>query len=134
VSAINVTTQEELDNALADLQDGDWIECRGGTDDSPLKVRGSSTVWAYDSSTVWAYDSSTVTDDRVQPEAVEEETLTESAHAHEAQARRHAAALLDAMGTPSSYDDAVTLAAVAYLDGGKAQLKWARDLVTGEGE
>ena len=126
MSAINVTTQEELDNALADLQDGDWIECRGGTDDSPLKVRGSSTVWAY--------DSSTVTDDRVQPEAVEEETLTESAHAHEAQARRHAAALLDAMGTPSSYDDAVTLAAVAYLDGGKAQLKWARDLVTGEGE
>jgi len=63
-----VTTQAELDKALADKvawieirsKAGVWLEVRA-SGSSTVRAYGSSTVRAYGSSTVTAYDSSTVT-------------------------------------------------------------------------
>jgi hypothetical protein len=60
MSAIEVTTQAQLDKALKNLKDGDWIVCLGGTRVSPLTVRGSSHVEAWGSSHVEARESSHV--------------------------------------------------------------------------
>ena len=60
MSAIEVTTQAQLDKALKNLKDGDYVVCLGGTWDKPLIVRGSSSVVAWDSSRVVARGSSRV--------------------------------------------------------------------------
>ena len=68
MSTRSVTTQEELDKAVADGIDwidirskrGVWIEVRA-YGSSTVRACGSSTVTAYGSSTVTAFDSSTVT-------------------------------------------------------------------------
>lgn len=62
------------------------------------------------------------------------EILREAASEHERNAQRYAAELLDNLGMPATYDDAVTLVAVAYLEGEIVQLRWARDKVRGDGE
>lgn len=49
-------------------------------------------------------------------------------------AKRYAAELVDKIAVPHTYEEAVTMIAVAYLEGSMAQLKWARDLVRGDGE
>ena len=48
-------------------------------------------------------------------------------------AERYAAELIDKLGVPQSYDAAVTMIGVAWLEGGAEQLKWARDNVRGDG-
>ena len=50
-------------------------------------------------------------------------------------ANRVAAELVDRHGVPSLYDEAVTLASLAYLQGAIEQLTWARAVIRGdEGE
>ena len=68
MSTRSVTTQEELDQAVADGIDRIEIRSSRGVlievtacDSSTVRAYGSSTVRAYGSSTVTAYDSSTVT-------------------------------------------------------------------------
>ncbi len=61
------------------------------------------------------------------------DTLTETANDHERLAMRYAAELIDKLGVPTSYDEAVTACAVAYLEGQSLQIKWARDKVRGDG-
>jgi hypothetical protein len=60
VSAIEVTTQAQLDKALKNLKPGDYVVCLGGSIYSPLVVRGSSHVEAWESSHVEARGSSHV--------------------------------------------------------------------------
>ena len=60
MSAIEVTTQAQLDKALAKLKDGDWIVCLGGIWNNPLVVYGSAPVEASGSATVEASGSATV--------------------------------------------------------------------------
>ena len=60
MSAVEVTTQAQLDKALTKLKPGDWIVCLGGTRYEPLVVRGSSHVVASGSSQVEAWVSSHV--------------------------------------------------------------------------
>ena len=57
MSAIEVRTQAELDKALANLADDEWIECHGS---GHFEVRGSSSVVARGSSSVVARGSSRV--------------------------------------------------------------------------
>ena len=60
MSAIEVTTQAQLDNALKNLKRGDYVVCLGGTWNRPLVVSGSASVRAYDSASVRASDSALV--------------------------------------------------------------------------
>lgn len=49
-------------------------------------------------------------------------------------AERRAAELIEQLGVPVVYDEALNLVALAYLEGGRDQLKWARDQLRGDGE
>lgn len=56
--------------------------------------------------------------------------LSRVADDHERAAKRYAAELIDALGgLPQSYDRAVDYIAIAYLEGGSHQLKYARDII-----
>ena len=60
MSAIEVHTQAELDKALANLRDGDYVVCLGGTRYDPLRVTGSAHVVARESAHVVARGSAHV--------------------------------------------------------------------------
>lgn len=49
-------------------------------------------------------------------------------------ATRYAAELIDATTYDPTYEQLVEMLAVAYLQGGCDQLKWARDKMRGDGE
>lgn len=59
--------------------------------------------------------------------------MTERANEFQRLAERYAAELVEKLRVPHTYDEAVTMIAVAYLEGSMAQLKWARDKVRGDG-
>jgi hypothetical protein len=46
-------------------------------------------------------------------------------------AERYAAGILAEYGTPSTYAEAQTLLAIAYLEGSKAGIEWTRNTVIG---
>jgi hypothetical protein len=46
-------------------------------------------------------------------------------------AEQYAAGILAEYGTPSTYAEAQTLLAIAYLEGSRAGIEWTRDTVIG---
>jgi hypothetical protein len=60
MSAIEVTTQAQLDKALKNLKPGDYVACIGGSIYSPLVVSGSAHVEAWESAHVVARESAHV--------------------------------------------------------------------------
>lgn len=60
------------------------------------------------------------------------DVLTTTAKEFEAVAYRKAAELVDSIGLPFTYEEYVTTLTIAYLDGAKDQLTWARNLVRGD--
>ena len=60
MSAIEVTTQAQLDKALKNLKPGDYVACIGGSIYSPLVVSGSAHVVARESAHVEAWESAHV--------------------------------------------------------------------------
>ena len=60
MSAIEVTTQAQLDKALKALKPGDWIVCLGGDYWNPLRADGNASVRAYGNASVRAYGNASV--------------------------------------------------------------------------
>ncbi|HET7566499.1 MAG TPA: hypothetical protein VFJ91_00785, partial [Gaiellaceae bacterium] len=60
MSAIEVTTQAQLDKALKSRKAGDWIVCLGGTWNRPLFLDGNASVEADGNASVEADGNASV--------------------------------------------------------------------------
>ena len=64
---------------------------------------------------------------------VEVTQITGRADGYVRLSEKYAAELIDATGFPATHELLLTMLAVAYLEGGMAQMKHARDILRGDG-